>query len=361
MNHQLTQYDNRNFRRGFDYFFDHTPLHTDATLHAGCNEIFERMLEAISAARTRVWLLMYIFDDDALGGLFESALAECAARDVEVRVLCDGYGCRHSRHSLLRRLRTKGVRVALWNAPRGVGADCRNHRKILITDNIAFVGGVNIAVRYLRHWRDVCVEIRGESVAQFERVFAEDWAEACGEKLPTQNAPFNPSIGIVYRPEDMEKAVVRMIERARRRVFVSTPYLIPTAQVERALAERAAAGVKVQILIPLRSDTPLTGAASMGCARKLMRWGVEVWLYTKGFNHAKVIVGDHCAMLGSMNCDHRSLGRNREVMALMRGAIAERVAEDFEQALGHSRRAELDDSPFCRAAEWFLRPLYPLL
>lgn len=358
MNHQLIQYDNRNFGRGFDYFFAHTP---PATLHAGCRECFERMLEAIALARARVWLQMYIFDNDALGRRFERALAESVMRGVEVRVLCDGYGCRHSRYTLLRRLRKGGVRTALWSAPRGVRADCRNHRKMLIADDIAFVGGANIAERYLHHWRDVCAEIRGECVTQFERVFAEDWAEACGEKLPVGSAPTDPAVGIVYRPEEMETKVVRMIERAERRVLVSTPYLIPTERVERALAERATAGVKVQILIPYRSDTPLTGAASMGCARRLMRWGVEVWLYTQGFNHAKVIVGDDCAMLGSMNCDHRSLGRNREVMALLRGESAERVAEDFEQALAHSHRAESHCSLFCRAIEWFLRPLHPLL
>ena len=359
MNHQLIQYDNRNFCRGFDYFFRHTP--PPATLHASCGESVERMLEAISAARTRVWLQMYIFDDDALGRQFERALARCAARGVEVRVLCDGYGCRHSRHTLLRRLQKCGVRTELWNAPKGVRADCRNHRKILITDNIAFVGGANIAVRYLRHWRDVCIEIRGESVAMFERVFAEDWAEVCGEKLPVGSVPPNPAVGIVFRPSEMELTVAQMIEGAERRVLVSTPYLIPTARVERALAERAAAGVKVQVLIPLRSDTPLTGTASMGCARRLMRWGVEVWLYTEGFNHAKVIVCDHCALLGSMNLDYRSLGRNREVMALLRGATTESVVTDFEQALAHARPAEANRSLFSRAAEWILRPLHPLL
>lgn len=361
MNNQLTQYDNRNFGRGFDYFFDHTPPHPEATLLAGCSKSFERMLEAISAARTKVWLLMYIFDDDALGRRFERALAECAMRGVEVRVLCDGYGCRHSRHTLLRRLQKSGVRMALWNAPKSARADCRNHRKILITDDIAFVGGVNIAVRYLHHWRDACVEIRGESVTQLERVFVEDWTEVCGEKLPLGSAPPNPTVGIVYRPEEMEEAVVQLIKHSVRRVLVSTPYLIPTARVERALTERAAAGVKVQILIPHRSDTPLTGIASMGCARRLMRWGVEVWLYAEGFNHAKVIVCDHCAMLGSMNLDYRSLGRNREVMTLLTGATAELVAEDFEQALALARRAEVHASLFSRAAEWILRPLYPLL
>ena len=359
MNHQLIQYDNRNFCRGFDYFFWHIP--PTATLHASCGESFERMLEAIESARTKVWLQMYIFDDDTLGRQFERALARCAARGVEVRVLCDGYGCRYSRHTLLRRLRKCGVQTELWSAPKGVRADCRNHRKVLITDDIAFVGGANIAVRYLRHWRDVCAEIQGESVALFERVFAEDWAEACGELLPLGGVLPNPAVGIVYRPEEMEQAVVQMIERAERRVLVSTPYLIPTVRVERALTERAAAGVKVQVLIPLQSDTPLTGTASMGCARRLMRRGVEVWLYAQGFNHAKVIVCDHCALLGSMNLDYRSLGRNREVMARLTGATAERVAADFESALTHARPAEAHASLFSRAAEWILRPLHPLL
>ena len=359
MNHQLIQYDNRNFGRGFDYFFRHTP--PTATLHVSCGESFERMLEAIESARTKVWLQMYIFDDDALGRRFERSLSRCAARGVEVRVLCDGYGCRHSRHTLLRRLQKCGVQTGLWNAPKCVRADCRNHRKVLIIDDMAFVGGANIAVRYLRHWRDVCAEIRGESVALFEHVFAEDWAEACGELLPLGSVPPNPAVGIVYRPEEMEQAVVQMIERAEWRVLVSTPYLIPTARVERALTERAAAGVKVQVLIPLRSDTPLTGTASIGCARRLMRCGVEVWLYAQGFNHAKVIVCDHCALLGSMNLDYRSLGRNREVMARLTGATAERVAEDFESALAHARPAEAHASLFSRAAEWILRPLHPLL
>jgi cardiolipin synthase len=361
MNYQLTQYDNRNFGRGFDYFFDHTPPHPEATLLAGCSKSFERMLEAISAARTKVWLQMYIFDDDALGKRFERALAECVMRGVEVRVLCDGYGCRHSRHTLLRRLQKYGVRTALWSAPKSTRADCRNHRKILITDDIAFVGGVNIAVRYLHHWRDLCVEIRGESAALFERVFAEDWAESCGETLPFGSAPPHPAVGIVYHPDEMEEAVVQMIERAEQRVLVSTPYLIPTPRVERALTKRVAAGVKVQILIPRHSDTPLTGVASKEYARRLVESGVEVWLYTKGFNHAKVIVSDHCAMLGSMNLDYRSLQRNREIMAVFDGAVAECVAKDFEQSLCLSCLVKPRSSLFYRVAEWVLRPLLPLL
>ena len=215
---------NRNFERGFDYFFAQTegaPTN-EVTLLADCRRVFERMLSRVMTARQRVWLQMYVFDDDALGRCFE--------RGVDVRVLCDGYGCRRSRLTLMRRLRREGVRVAVDGFRWGEWPDCRNHRKMLVADDVAVVGGVNIAVRYLRSWRDVCVEIGDGSVERFARLFLTDWHRACGEVLePATECDKSASVGCVAR--NTEEVFVRLVERTRRRVLLSTPYLVPTRRV----------------------------------------------------------------------------------------------------------------------------------
>lgn len=363
MEHKYNKVNNRNLERGFDYFFESAQsVSTDqVTLLADCRRAFECMLSRVAAATQRVWLQMYVFDDDALGRCFERALVGCVERGVDVRVLCDGYGCRFSRLTLLRRLRRAGVRVAVEGFRRGEWPDCRNHRKMLVTDDVAVIGGVNIAMRYLRGWRDVCVEIRGESVERFAALFEQDWNSARGERVEMLVEKCgNTAVECIGRGG--EEVFVQMVKRARQRVLLCTPYLVPTRRVERSLAECVERGVEVSVLVPARSDTPLTGVATMEYVGRLVRRGVGVWHYVAGFSHAKVLVADGVAMVGSMNCDRRSLRRNREVMALLRGPVVEEIAADFAHALTFSRRVGVErKSVVRRVAELLVRPLHPLL
>ncbi len=356
--------DCRDSARGLDSFWRDTKCASEVEVLTESGQALESMLSAVGLARHRVWVEMYILEDDALGRHFERALVGSAATGADVRVLCDGYGSRHGRWSILSRLRRSGVRVAVSRPLWREFPDRRNHRKIVIADRQAYVGGVNIANRYLHHWRDVCLRVQGRSVAEFERVFAEDWMRASGQRCERGEGSA-PRGDVRVVAESVESAVVECVGGARRCVLLSTPYFVPPPEVERALTERVTQGVEVAVLIPDVCDSRVVGAVAEEYIARVVARGVRVWRYTAGFNHAKTLVTDDVAMVGSANFDYRSLRRNREIMTLFGGRAAEYLERDFRHALSRSVEVRRSHPSRQGALDRLIRllatPLHPLL
>lgn len=305
-----------------------------------CDRIFSRMLSVIGQARRSVRLRMYIIDDDGLGRCFERVLADCAVRGVEVRVACDGYGCRWSRLTLLRRLQKAGVEVQIS----GGWSDCRNHRKMLIVDDkLAFVGGANIARRYVQGWQDMAVEIRDDGVKPIVTLFDSEWR---GGTSPI----FRQGRVSLLTEQMLLPMYVQLMQRARRRILIVTPYFVPPTELLDVLNQAVRRGVDVGVLLPARSDVRMVQWASESYVEGLLAEGVGVWLYGERFNHAKCIVVDDVAIVGSANFDYRSLCRNLELMVAFADAtFAQKCADEFTQMARKSYCPTLD--------EWQQRPL----
>jgi cardiolipin synthase len=296
---------------------------------------FREMLGAIADARHTVGMASYIFDNDAGGHMFASALADAVRRGVEVRVLIDGVGAQYSFPSGTSRLRRLGVPVTEF-LPTFVPlhlpySNLRNHRKLLVVDGcVGFTGGMNVRGGYLRAGtrretvRDIHFRLEGPVVSHLAHTFASDWSFCTGEKLmgskwfPPLPAQGNAAArGIATGPhEDEERlkwTILGALARAERRVRIVTPYFLPDNMLRTSLALAAMRGVEVEILFPERSNLRLVQWASWAQLGWLIGSGCTVLLTPPPFDHTKAMTVDGLwSMIGSANWDERSLRLNFE-------------------------------------------------
>lgn len=334
---------------------------------------FPVMLEAIDGAKKSVTLLSYIFDVDEVGILFRDALVRAHARGVAVRVLIDGLGARYSRSSMVAELNRSGIRAESFLptfVPRLFRyANLRNHRKIMVVDGAeGFTGGTNIRAG---HWlarnprypvRCLHFRVRGPVVADLQRTFATDWAFATGEQLKgepwfTRLAPCGLVLarGIPDGPDtdldNMPKVMLGALAAAQSRVRIVSPYFLPDSALSSAIKVAALRGVRVDIVIPEKTNFAVMDWAMRPQLVDLLENGCRVFLSPPPFDHTKLFTADgFWSLIGSTNWDSRSLRLNFEYdlecydQDLARGldAIAEeRMAVSREITLGELRAQSL--------------------
>ena len=325
-------------------------------LHNG-EVAFPRMLQAIAAARDRVYLATYIFQTDPVGGQFVDALRAAAERGVSVKVLVDGIGEWYDWPHVVPVLRRAGVRAERFLPPRllppSLSLNCRNHRKLLLVDGVlAFMGGMNLGGREAggatgRRMTDIHFCLQGPVVGQLTDVFAADWLFASGEVLsvaavpaPEPNTPStSPAPGqsvcrtITGGPdESIDKLlliITSAIGAARRRILIMTPYFIPPPELVAALQEAALRGVEVSLVLPRHSNLRYIDWATLHWLPALVERGVRVHLQEPPFSHAKLFIVDAgYAQIGSVNLDTRSLRLNFEIaIEVFDPALCSRMAD----------------------------------
>ena len=250
--------------------------------------VINRLIADINAARQHVHLLFYIFKDDSVGWRVGEALARASRRGVACRVLADGVGSRGLFRRLAPWLRQQGVRIfpvlpaTLWRLP-FARLDLRNHRKLAVIDGvIAFTGSQNIVEASYGHkragvWHDIMARITGPVVRQLQGIFLEDWFYESGELLedgalfPPGPADGPTAVQVVptgpdHPTELFQDLIVKAIFLAQQRVVITSPYFVPNEAMVLALRLAALRGVRVEVVIPKRSDHPLVEAAGASIA-----------------------------------------------------------------------------------------------
>ena len=326
-----------------------------ATLHA--------LLREIALARRHVHLEYYIFDPDATGLQVLHALAAQARTGVEVRLLVDAVGSSRllsRRHRpLLDALRAAGGEVATFHPTRldrvRPLVNLRTHRKIAVIDGrIGFVGGINVTddenelLRPLDAYRDTHLLIRGGAVRWLQYVFLKDWHYAQGkppardEHLLPDEPPGTLPVHIVTSGPDTDteaihRAMIDALNLARERIWLATPYFVPTEAALTALTNAALRGVHVKLIVPERSDSRIVSAAARSYYQELQDAGVLVFEYRGRMFHAKTLLVDRqYGMVGSANFDNRSFRLNFEVAAVVLDhAFNHQLAAMFEADLSH--------------------------
>jgi cardiolipin synthase A/B len=321
-------------------------------LHNG-EEAYPAMLEAIAQARHSIWLATYIFESGDIGRQFAEALAAAQARGVRVRALIDGVGDLYYFPPGSALLRKRGVTVRRFLPPRlfppMLHINLRNHRKLLSVDGrTAFVGGMNIGDYHLpaslerNATIDLHFRIEGPVVTQLDEVFAGDWRDAGGEDLPLavpSGAASGPALcrALTDGPnEDLDKLVLVLLgalATAHRHVRIMTPYFLPPAELVGALQSAALRGVRVDIILPQRSNLPWVDWACRHSLAWLLGREVRVWLRPAPFAHSKMfLVDDYYAQIGSANLDPRSLRLNFELMLeVFDTALVRRLGAEFDE------------------------------
>ena len=301
-------------------------------------QFFPSLLAAIHHATAHIHIDMYIFADDALGTLVSDALIAKSREGVEVRVIYDDVGCWNVHHRFFERMREEGIQVVSFLPVRFPSftskVNYRNHRKVIVIDgNVGFIGGMNIANRYVKGtgnmaWRDTMLKVTGGAVYALQRTFLVDWYFADRTLLSDKKyyPPMVPSpettnnclaqvvtSGPVTPYPEIMQGFVRMILGARRYLYLETPYFLPSESVLFALKTVALAGVDVRVICPRYSDARFVEWASRSYLREVAEAGVKVMLYEEGFLHSKLMVcDDSISTCGSTNLDFRSFENNFE-------------------------------------------------
>jgi cardiolipin synthase A/B len=319
----------------------------------GGDEAYRSMLQAIGKAGRRVFLEVYHFADDATGHCFATALMERAQAGLDVRVTYDAVGSIRSARRFFDMMTARGVRVhefhPLWQFPLSANYRRRTHRKMLIADDAGFVGGMNIASEYASvadgglGWRDTMVRISGSVVSELTRLFLGLWEQPkiqprTKAELTAGKQPPGPYIRVLGSSHLTPRCEIgaqyrAAIKTARRTVWISNPYFLPSASFRRGMRKAAKNGVDVRVMVPQHSDISPVLSAAQHFYDRYLQWGIRLFEWTGPMLHAKMAVIDgEWSMIGSFNLDHQSLLHNREVTVMVVDrAFGQQVAGMFEE------------------------------
>ncbi|MDP2958450.1 MAG: phospholipase D-like domain-containing protein [Longimicrobiales bacterium] len=293
---------------------------------------FEAWIEAIERAKRFVYFENYAVRDDRVGRAFRDALVGKARQGIPVHVIYDWLGCWATPASYWRPLREAGAQVRAFNPPSlalgdPLGALQRDHRKLVVADDVAFVGGFCVGEEWTGSpsrppWRDTGVEVRGPAAHAAALAFERLWGEigepsVLADKLlepelaggvPVWIIEGEPGRARVYRTLHLTAAL------ARRRIWVTDAYFVAPRAVSEALAAAAGQGVDVRILVPARNNWPWVGSISRGGYRFLLENGVRIFEWQGPMMHAKTSVADGIwCRVGSSNLNSASLMGNWEL------------------------------------------------
>lgn len=293
----------------------------------------DAVLDTIDSAQTSIDCLFYIVANDQTGSRFIDALTQKARDGVKVRLLMDRLGTLRGPHAAIKRLKKAGGHVLFFSPflqlPSSGHLNLRNHRKMIIADDArVFSGSMNIANHYLQaqddHWIDLAFVLEGLSVQGFCDVFRSDWEVASGHEMRDQITPAPKTAGsatvqlIPSGPDIIEDplhdGLIRAFHLAETRIWIATPYFVPTEPLANALRIAALRGVDVRILVPERSNQRIADFARGGYLRDAEHAGAQILYYTPCMMHAKVVLADDVGVLGSVNFDVRSMLLNFETM-----------------------------------------------
>jgi cardiolipin synthase A/B len=307
---------------------------------------FESIFEEIESARRYIFVQYYILRSDRLGLELKQLLIKKAKEGVAVFLLLDEIGSFWLTRSYLKDLSNSGVHIAKFLPLRlNLQINFRNHRKLVVVDgHSAFLGGLNVGVEYLgkhksAYWRDTHVKVSGPVVERLEEVFLDDWYFAARRK--TKRLPFlvqqgkvplaitpgtttTPVQVVSFGPNEETQVglllFLQIINIAKKRLWIASPYFVPDSTLEQQLELAAVRGVDVRILIPSTSDHHFVHWVTMGYAKRLIRKGIKILCYKKGFMHQKImLVDDELTVLGTSNFDNRSIYLNFETALLVYG------------------------------------------
>lgn len=327
----------------------HTVMASGAAAPVACNQLelltngevaFATLERLIRDARHTIHITTFILGRDDTGRRIVRLLTERARQGVKVRLLLDSIGCMFVSRRFVLPIKEAGGEI-VWFMPvlpftsRG-SANLRNHRKIAVFDHCtAMVGGHNLARDYMgqmpfrKRFADFGAVVAGPAAALLNEVFIADWCFASRQSATTLHAEI--PLDLVAQPrgsadlqvvasgpdvpgDPLYEGILAMIHEAERSIWIVTPYFLPDEVLLRSLKVKVHAGCKVTLILPARSNHPITDQARKHYVRELRAAGANVWLFQPGMMHSKaMIIDDRVALFGSANFDPRSLFVNFEV------------------------------------------------
>jgi cardiolipin synthase A/B len=369
---------------GFEQAISDAPLvlGNRVTLLKNGKQSYGAMLAAIHAAHDTINVEMYIMSDGEIGQMFADALIERAHHGVKVNLIYDGLGSLETPASFFDKMRQNGIAIVEFNPLSPFQAkhwsfrklSHRDHRKMIIVDGgVAFTGGINISEVYasgLRtsteinppsYWRDTDIEVDGPAVAEFQKLFVQDWYHEGGIPLnphryfpmvPPQGKEIVRVIGSVPKHGSLIYIdLISAIANSETNVYITDAYFAPGRQTRRALERASRRGVDVRLLLPSQSDEPFIVSAQRSHYAGLLKAGVKVYEWSGQMLHAKTATVDGVwSTVGTSNLDWWSIARDNEVNAVVLG-------HHFGDDMNLMFKNDLEDSELIQLAQWKDRSL----
>ena len=376
-------------------------------LLASGQEKFDDMFKAISQAQSSVHLEYFNFRNDSIASALFDILAQKAKEGVEIRALYDAFGNASNNRPLkrhhMKKLRGEGIEIYKFdplNFPWINHVFARDHRKIVVIDGkIAYTGGMNVADYYIHgteqvgSWRDMHCRIEGQEVNTLQSIFLKIWNKATGQNIhgekyyrgfstpeyfhdlkpDTTETAERKMVGIINREPRTSNKIIRQfytnaIDLAQDSIKLINPYLTLNHKLKKALKNAVKRGVKVEIMVSTHSDIPLTPDCVFYNVHKLMKKGVDVWMYEPGFHHTKVIMVDgRFCTVGSANLNARSLNWDYEENAvIIDPCTTKQLSDMFDYDKSDSFKLTQESwnefrTPWKKFVGWFAHLLTPFL
>jgi cardiolipin synthase A/B len=328
-------------------------------IHGDGSQALGALWRHLDAAQQSIDLCTFILGRDSVGRQVIDKLCAKARAGVRVRLLLDGMGSLMAGRPDLKPLRAAGVSVVLFvpplHSPLKGRTNLRDHRKMLIIDGATearrlWSGGRNLASEYFEGepgkaaWHDLSFDLAGPLVLQAQALFERDWAfantERAAQEMPAEDdadgAPAHGAQLVASGPDQVDDTVYALLlsaaYQARRQIALVTPYFVPDASLLMALCLAARRGVKVELLIPARSNHRLSDIARGRALRALAQAGARIEMAPQMLHAKLAVIDDQLALAGSANFDSRSLFLNYEMMiAFHEGQDVRRFGAWFER------------------------------
>lgn len=330
-------------------------------------EKFRKLISDLKKAERFIHLEYFIWKNDKLVKQINKILIQKAKEGVEVRILYDSLGSFFFSWFIKRELRKNGIKVFPYfnfiSPFKFHTLNYRNHRKIAIIDGkVAYTGGMNMAQEYsdggkrFKRWRDTHLRIRGDSVEILQGIFAISWYNTTKEKLfSSRYFPIGKSfkdrtpVQITTSGPDAEWDSIKqlyftLIATARKRAYIQSPYFIPDESVLTAMKVAALSGIDVRLMMTGLPDKKLPFWAAHTYFEDLLKAGVKIYQYKKGFLHCKtVMTDDSVCSIGTANMDIRSFDLHYELNTIIYDTeIAHKLKKDFQEDMGSSEEITLE-------------------
>lgn len=347
---------------------------------------FDDMFTAIDQAQESIHMEYFNFRNDSIVSLLIQHLEERVKHGVEVRLIYDAFGNSSNNRPLkkehIEKIRSKGISIYEFDPIKFPWINhvfSRDHRKIVVIDGkIAYTGGMNVADYYITgteqvgEWHDMHCRIEGSCVNDLQEIFLETWYKVSGEILTDKKyfkgstydgndfaglsedicpSAGNKMVGIINREPRRTSDIIRYfyknaIDNAKDSIKIINPYFTLSKKLKKSLKKAAKRGVKVEIMLSVKNDIPLTPDCGFYNAHKLMKKGCDIWLYKPGFHHTKIIMvdGQFCTV-GSANLNARSLRWDYEDNAVI-------IDPCTTQQLSNLFDSQKQDSMFLTPETW---------
>lgn len=362
----------------------------DVEIFIDGDDKFQSLFKDIRKAKNHIHLLYYIVRNDLLGKKLVELLTEKAKEGVKVRFLYDDMGSRKLPRKFFKKLVEAGGEVAAFFPAKipmlNLRVNFRNHRKLAIIDGeIGYIGGFNIGDEYLGldkkfgYWRDTHLKITGKAVYAMQTRFVLDWNQASSKEIRYEERYFPEIQSVGYTDvqivssgpdsewEQIKNGYIKMINSAKKYIYMQTPYFIPDDSLLNALKLAVLSGVDVRLMIPNKPDHMFVYWATYSNVGDLLKTGARVYVYENGFIHAKMLIVDgKIATVGTANIDNRSFRLNFEVNAFLYSHHLSKKLEniykdDMEKSKELTLEAYLQRPRSIRFKESVSRLLSPIL